>query len=674
MKKNKILLKQITQIQLLFLLLTTSICVAQKTMVDVNIDTRREVEGIDSFDRQKYITIHASITNDWEGDHVSPDIRKDFLDKYDVYLGRETGGLKGALNAVRQDPARPGYADVSQLKKMGENNRNSYSKKSHLHPYEDRLKNMIIGAQFEPFWPHGTKTKQGWALSQKDTAEESFGTATGEFMAHFIKEYYGGNGEPRPRFIEVINEPLWELIPKKEEGNPEKENKAVQQLAKFHSTVAREIKKLNPDVLVGGYTCAFPDFELYDFKRWTYRWKQFIDLTGNDMDFWSLHFYDFPCKQDYRTGKLEYVKKYRKGSNIEASLDMLEQYSMMRFGKLKPMVISEYSVQAHQYRDLPWTPWRDYLYVKSANALMMSFMDHPQSIAVAIPFFMLKSEWGRTKEGYPYRSRLFRQQFEKEGETGDKWVFTDLVKFYQLWSDVKGKRIDTKSNLVDIQTDAYVDGKKVYLIVNNLNETKQAIQLNVLGQKNNTLENIKMKHYYSPYKPEEAKREGIIEEKKLAATTKEVLLESEGTMVLEYHFKRPVVIAETAEEKKYYATENYKPIEANKPMEFIFEKIQKAQNGEVVLRLGLGRDHGSVLKPTVFINDVQIEVPENYAGDPQTMRDRFYGVIEIPLDYKLLSEKNTVKVSFPDSGGHVASATLRVFNFSKAIKRTFVPN
>ncbi len=45
---------------------------------------------------------------------------------------------------------------------------------------------------------------------------------------------------------------------------------------------------------VGGYCTAFPDFKLQDFGRWNARWKQFIDIAGKDMDFFTIHLYDFP--------------------------------------------------------------------------------------------------------------------------------------------------------------------------------------------------------------------------------------------------------------------------------------------------------------------------------------------------------------------------------------------
>ncbi|APZ45497.1 hypothetical protein BW723_03925 [Polaribacter reichenbachii] len=125
-------------------------------------------------------------------------------------------------------------------------------------------------------------------------------------------------------------------------------------------------------------------------------------------------------------------------------------------------------------------------------------MEKPDVMLKTMPFKLLKANWWKSKEfpnaKYPYR--LFRQKKELEGETGNEWVFTELVKFYQLWSDVKGTRIDTKTTDIDIQADAYVDGKKMYLILNNMETSAQTLNLNILNLDKNNIKSITAKHLY----------------------------------------------------------------------------------------------------------------------------------------------------------------------------------
>ena len=84
-----------------------------------------------------------------------------------------------------------------------------------------------------------------------------------------------------------------------------------------------------------------------------------------------------------------------------------------------------------------------------------------------INYVMLKGSWTGTTPETVWGSRLFRHKNEPASVTGN-WVYTDLVKTYQLWSDVKGTRVESRATNPDILTDAYVNGNKAYVIINSL--------------------------------------------------------------------------------------------------------------------------------------------------------------------------------------------------------------
>ncbi|WP_139062112.1 hypothetical protein [Ochrovirga pacifica] len=303
----------------------------EHTNVTVNFNVNHIVGGIGAFDRSKFITIHANqIENEWDGDNFTDDLRKDFLEGYDVYLGRDTGGITWNLNYMEEDPVRPGYADPARIAVKGKNSRNNYASKTHLHKYENR-KNHVVGAQLHPFWTGESQratSKTGWKLASP--------TATGEYMGRYFNEFHGQNGQPLPTWVEIINEPAYEAL-----GGKSNYTNSLQEIADFHVEVADAIKEQNPNLKVGGYTVAFPDFETGDFQRWTNRDKLFIDVAGEKMDFWSWHLYDFPAIG----GRVD----LRSGSNVEATFDMHDQYSMLALGHTKPYVISEYGAQTHDY-------------------------------------------------------------------------------------------------------------------------------------------------------------------------------------------------------------------------------------------------------------------------------------------------------------------------------------
>lgn len=613
-----------------------------ETNIVANLNVNHITGSFSKFDRAKFITIHASQDeNEWNGNNQISDVRDNFLNGLDVYMGRNTGGISWHLSQLPEDSNNPGFVDSVALKNRAPYWRNLYDSKTEIHQYENR-NNLIVAGQLHPFWTgEGQQyTGQGWKFKNA--------TATGDYMGLYIKEFHSQNGQPKPAFIEVINEPAYERL-----GGPSDFSNNIQDIAEFHNDVADAIRIHLPDAKIGGFTTAFPNFEKGDFERWNKRWKLFMDVAGEKMDFWSIHLYDWPSISGGQ-------KQFRSGGNVEATFDMMEQYSMLKFGVAKPFIISEYGAQMNDYNKEQWTSFRDWLHVRSSSSLLMSFMDRPHLIASAINFLILKAEWG-LENGVPYNHRIMRKLDEPNSYTGE-WVYTDMVKFYQLWSDVKGKRIDTTSDNLDIQIDGFVDDNKAYIIINNLNFADETINLNIFGNNNNTITSIQKKQVYLDG------TNTIFENLSLDADTKSVILKSEATLILTYTFTNSIQIDETSRETKYYATDYLKPIIANETINFSINNVQKSNFGEAVLRIGLGRQHNLSLKPTVTLNGKNIEVPNNWRGDNQYQRERFFGLLEIPVSFDDLQENNQISVKFADNGGHISTITMQVYEFSKNIR------
>ena len=474
-------------------------------------------------------------------------------------------------------------------------------------------------------------------------------------MGRYINEFHGRNGQKIPSYVEIINEPAYESM-----GGKLDYTHSIEEIANFHVGVADAIRAQAPDLKIGGYTTAFPDFEVGNFQRWENRWKMFMDIAGEKMDFWSIHLYDFGS---IRGGE----KELRSGSNVEATFDMMEHYSKLSFNKIKPVVISEYGAQTHDYNNKPWSPYRDWLHLKASSSLLMSFLERPQHIASAINFIIVKAEWGyNTALDIPYASRLMRKSNEPSEYTGE-WVYTDMVKFFQLWQNVNGTRIDTKSTDLDIQVDAYIDGNKGYLILNNLDFSEHTINLNFFDTKNENVSSILKRHLTL------VGETPILDEETFTSPLSSVTIGAESTIILEYTFENPITINETSNEVKYYAETYYKPISADQPQIFNINNVSKDTYGEAVLRIGVGREHGKSLHPTITVNDKIIDVPTDWRGYDQAQRERFFGVLEIPVPFDVLQSNNTISVSFNDAGGHISSVSMQVFNFSDNF-RVFDPS
>ncbi|WP_394174821.1 hypothetical protein [Thalassotalea litorea] len=651
-------------------------------IVDINFDTVHSVGGVSEFSREKFITIHADITeNGWRGGNVhsanaeneDPNLLDSFANGYDVYFGRNTGGMTWQLSQIAEDASRPGFASEADATSRGNGQKWGFNNYTGNHwdtirSLQHRALGMVVGAQQHPYWPDGTLTAQGWALSQTDTEAEPFGTATGHYMGQYVSKYFDpnpddnvANGQIKPAYVEVMNEPLYDLVTDREGQSDQVEPAKI---FEFHNAVANEIRKTNPDVQVGGYTVAFPNFDWDNFERWEERDKAFIDIAGENMDFYAIHLYDFPAFQN--------KEQYRKGSNAEATMDMLEHYSLLKFGETRPLVISEYGAAIHSMFKQGWNPERNTLQMRAINSMLMQFMERPDMILKTIPFIVVKAEWGRTE--VPYGPRLMVQKFERDGDAaGDKWVYSDLIQFYQLWSEVNGTRIETKASDLDIQVDAYIDDKTAHIILNSLEFTDTDINLNAFGLDSANITEVEVKHLTTV---DNATQASAIVESAYNELPEVITLGAESTMIVKVTFDSAPALDKTVAETKYYGESYKQAIVANDLITNTLNGVVLDDHGEAILRLGIGRDHGKSLLPEVSINGTSLNVPEDFRGYDQQMgkssaaRDGFYGVIEIPVPYSALAENNDISIRFSDTGGFVASTALQVFNAEQPLGRT----
>lgn len=632
--------------------------VLAQVKVEVNIDVNHQVGEETSFNRIKWMNVHSSqsssVWNDVE------DKLEYLVNDLDVYFGRETGHITSNAKRVNEDPIRPGYADPDHMKTRGDADKISYAKKTNRHGYERG--NFVVAGQQLPLFPNGNNaTNGGWYYSTTDTASEPFGTASGEFCADYFNNFFGNGGTtgfPMPKYFEIMNEPVWHFVDGNHDGGG-----TIEQVFKFHKTVADIVHDKVSGLQIGGYGTAFPDFDDGgNLTHWNERWGPFIKDYGSSFDFYSIHLYDRPIQNG------EVIEQFRKGGRNEATFDMMEHYSMLNYNELKPFFMTEYGGQlwGMSDEDRLWRPHNDWRRIEAFNAMLMQFLERPNNIISAIPFVMPKAEWGYdTAKDIPYRCRLLRKANEPEEYSGE-WVWTEYIKFFQLWSDVKGLRLDTYANNHDFQVDAYADGKEVYVILNNIESATVDFNLEIKGQHNNEIESIQLKRLY--FNNDEQVILDISNPDSFEGLKD---IRDDETIIVKYIFKDDVLIDETSQEKKYYATTYKQPIVANTPIEFTFNNIIKETEGEAVLRLGLARELALKRFPTdIKINGTSIGVPNNYRGDQQRGRKQFFGMLEINVPFTLMKEgANEVEVMFNETGGHISSSAIQVFNFSREIER-----
>lgn len=627
----------------ILVLVTGSVWAETRTAADIRLNVRHTVGGASEFDRSKYINAHSHLAEpDWLGE---AELLDTLMTDLNVYFGRDNGSMIEFLQNADEDPDRPGYVDPDYLKVAGRLHRNITYGNRHAskHKYDDH-NNVMIGGQPHAFLPNPGEEATDWELGGAD--------AIGEYMGRFLNEFYREEeespkqGQSRPRFVEILNEPLYHFI----DGH-RSEERSPKSIFDFHNDTAQAIRRHNDEVLIGGPTIAFPILEERDFSRWDERMKLFIDTSGEYMDFYSLHFYDFNNRGDW--GRDDY-----KGSRLEATLDMLEHYSQLRLGEVKPFLISEYGGRDHKLENRAWTALRDWHFLKATTPLTMQFLDRPDRILKSIPFITAKAEWGR-KNGVPYNRRLLHQKKERPGQMGDDWMFTDLVMFYELWSDVNGIRVNSTSSNPDVLLDCYVDSNKAYVILSNLNPANETVDLNFIDPNNTKVVSAYIKHLCRV-------ADGpLLDEKKIKGNFDVFTIKPEASAIIEFTFGHDVVINRSVEERKYYATDYNLPIDADQSVSFEINGVDQTGDGEAILRVGFGREADRSRQPTVSFNGVELEVPENYSGSIQPTRPAFFGLLEVLVPYELLKENNRIDLTFPDSGGRVSSLTLKTFEESR---------
>ncbi|WP_143247589.1 agarase [Agaribacterium haliotis] len=656
---------------------SSAVCANIEDTVTVDWATALNIGGERYFDRQKFITIHSwSGEQDWSdvyGENFSDNLLRDFIEKYDVYFGRDTGTIAWELNRLSESKVRSGFVSEEEVNDNAGAARWIYSQHEAKQWQQGRSvanrdKSLVVAGRPVDFWPSSHFSARQWSFPEFSVDNKKFGLASASFYADYLEKYFsqgdGDMGRPRPKYLEVINEPLYHLHDFPYGGEQAKQT--LDSIFQFHNVVAKQVKSQVPDVLVGGYTAAFPDFDKNNFANWESRDKRFIDMAADSMDFISLHLYDFP--------NFEGRGEYRRGSNVEASLDLLEHYTTLASGTTKPFLITEYGAAVHQYRHQPWSKKRDGLKLMAINSLLMSFLDRPNQIEMAIPFITVKAEWGRVAHDIPYTDRLLIQEFERGAGQSRTWVYSELVKFYQFWRDVNGRSVHAFSDTPDVNVKAYSDGEYAYLILNSSDFKQREVHINSLFT--GKVASVDIRHLYL-----NKNEEPVLDEFSLAELPKSVAMGDQATILLKIKFLNQPIQKQERVREKHYALEYKKAIKANKKTSFVFDLKGTAEPQQAVLRVGVGRDHGLTLFPKLVVNGVEISIPKEIKGYDQYLNGKgrltFFGVLEVPIPSFQRADKYTVDLVFPDSGGYVSSMALQLDHLanspelsSQALKQT----
>ncbi|WP_299254338.1 Ig-like domain-containing protein [uncultured Aquimarina sp.] len=686
---------------------------AQNVEVDVNVDIKHSVNGVSDFGRDRHIVAHSNLyEGDWDGE---ADKLKYFVDDLDVYFGRDNGLASFLFAYSPADPERPNKHDPDSLTVMLDFWKGWHDDRlitENRVQFKDKIQSMVMGTNPHPtyptlsYFPNGIAGSQ-WGRENNATWITQDIETSADWIVQYMDEFFstgaGDPGQPMPEYWEVMNEPDFKL------NTGQFMMSSWEDIWEYHNLVALGVKQKlgNRAPKIGGMTWGshdlfnndqFSRFQTVDYVdnfygntpadeiakayarsqvespylgqnfpwfQWEVIWKGFIDVAGANMDYYSVHLYDWPT-YDGPGGVT------RSGSHVEATLDMLETYDVNKFGARKPIIISEYGgvkgawdFKAHDKR-------YDWEIMKPFSAMMMQFLERPDYIQLSMPFTPTKAQWGDTDtngDGVP--EYFYQYKMMRDDDQDGNWEWSDYIKWFELWSEVKGTRVDTKSSDPDIQVDCYIDGNDAYLILNNLEQVTKGINLNFFG---NTpgLQNVSSKHLYLS-----GVRDIKLDNTDLGGSApSSVQLAGDGTMILKYTYANDVNINQSSIEKKFYGPDlstNQRVTIQNGDNTFFVNGVNVPPNpdqAEAMLRVTANLFNDDDDKPGGFltidkllINGTEVETPIDWRGGSQ-LRSRWFGTLEIPIPASLIQTNNTITIDFKHVG-EVSYVNLSTWEFSK---------
>ena len=485
-------------------------------------------------------------------------------------------------------------------------------------------------------------------------------SAFSQQFAAYIAQSYRDEWDPMQEYIEPFNEPMIhasDYYPGN--WNSAKNDSVISHMCLFHRDLGQAIHAIPEldNLKMTGYASAFPEFEQNNFDFWKARYKKFIDIAGADIDVFSVHLYD--------GSGINNTGGRRSGSNVEAIMDMIEAYSFVRLGTVKPLAITEYGRLVLSQPGWPGNGISNYEPVENSQAvrsqlhMVMGFIERGDNIALTIPFSVGKSD--------PLTDKFSRAALFVEQGNGTH-VLTERRFFYEIWKDVKGERAWIHSTNVDVQTQAFVDGDKLHVVLNNLNDNPQSVNLNLQDPQDLVDVKVKRLKIFPNNVPE-------FTQDTLTQQPSNMTLAYGETVVLTYTFNSPITFDNEIRSKKYYATTYLAPIVANTDASFSFEGLDVGTHGLATLRLGVGREHGKSLQPLVKVNGQALAVSGDIIGGyDQNNRNQFFGVLQIPVPMAMLNAgTNQVEVQFNDNGGHISSAILQIQKSNQAVPVAIEP-
>lgn len=620
---------------------------AATVAIHVDPSTTRSIEGESMLDRGRYFAISDSGAN-FQTRVQSPE-RFDYLvNDLQISFGRELGPVKWLAKdrkLVREDPDRPGYADITQLRnEIIKRQRTSTPKMQEafgenldvaIHGNKNAFPEFMGRHQSDYLKNSPTKDHHSDQFIPLNTA------AAAELSTAILK--YGFDDFTRPRYYEPINEPHWSYL--SDPGH----------IAKWHLDTLKLMHDEVPGVLVGGPCLSVGYLYSQDYHSFK-SLKKFIDATACDMDFYSFHVYDFYQKQEDETMGGAFLS----GLPLEGVLDLLPNYTSINFGRTPPLVISEHGgylpersqadLRSEAYssesklsfeEEMKLRSTHDAIQTNSTIANTLTFMEHPHTVKKAVPFMLLEtSGW----DPRYYAALYARKGFDPKSR---ELIPSGLHRFYELFRDVKGHRVSSHCDDPDIQLRTFVDGSSLFIIAHNLADKPEVLAIEAPNPSSTTVRRFGQNDDLTPFLSE------------TSGSLDSIPLGGRETVVIIADYPEPIQSQRILDETMHYGTAVTVPVKDVTPLSISVPSSAEVQ--AVSLRIGFNRPATAGKAMEVRINGHPLAHPTEDSASRYTHEKHGYSSTRIiHFDPSLLNDSNTIEISFPDGKpGTIGSAVIR---------------
>lgn len=587
---------------------------AEPATVSVDLFQRQILGDTSELDRSKFINVHSSYT--------SGALTKDNLEQLkelNVGFGRAFDGpFSGHQNGTP-------YPDTEAIKAAAPA--------------------VIARAKADPLYEYRTTRRIVTSEASATFNMEDDPKEMARFAADILQ--YNYEDDFRPDFYSPIS------IPFVAAGKYGKDQAAVRaRMTEMIAEIGKEMDRRGLPTKIIGYTSAWPMMHYWDFGHWNSRMKMFMDTAGPHIDAIDFLMMDATHMQEQDSR--------RSGSRVEALLDLIETYGAIKWGTPKPHAISEYGDLSYGWpQGDTYSPARASAELNSYNHFLFSLLGRQDRLLIAVPFITTKSPWfyqHPKNDWQPFSADLWRPDPESivNGKP-TRFIETEKMEFYRLWRDVKGHRTLTQSSDPDVVSYAFVDKSDVFICLNNFEDEAREVALRLPDGLPQT-KTITLKRMSVP------KQQAVIYTRKTINTLPaQWVMDPHETIILQLRFAEPIVPTSTVRTQHHYSTDYLQPIAANQPITFSINNVNadKASTGN--LRLGLARQHDLSKRPILTVNGQAIEFPDDWTGyDQANKKNGFFGTISVPLPAGIIRESNEIKLTFPDTGGHISTAILDV--------------